>query len=285
MKLSKLLEATTITRPNHSILLYGPPKTGKTRLVGTSAKIKEFNRIIWIDLENGSETLLHMGLTEEELNKIELIKIPDTREFPRGCETILKMFSAKEDIKICNLHGKVNCIEPTCKTEDSYTVFNLRKLNHNDLIVIDSGSQLGDSALNMACLNKPLEFKPGWDEYGLSNKWLGDILSVIQQATITNFVVITHELIIEEEVNGVKKDKILPLIGTKAFCSKIAKYFGTVVYTEIKLNKHTAGSSSTYKPNHITGSRVNVKIEQSKELDMKSIFIEGGILKPDNVIT
>lgn len=281
MKLSQLLKASNQIKPNHSILLYGPPKTGKTQLVGTAAKIKEFDKIVWIDLENGSETLLHMGLTEEELDKIELIRIPDTRETPRGCETILKMFSSKEDIKICHSHGKVNCVEAECKSSDSFTVFNLRKLTHKDLLVIDSGSQLGDSSLSMACLGKPVEFKPGWDEYGLSNKWLGDILSVIQQATFTNFVVITHEMITEEEVNGVKRDKIFPLMGTKAFCSKVSKYFGTVVYVEIKMGKHTAGSSSTYKANHVTGSRVNVKIESSKELSMKAIFIEGGILKPE----
>lgn len=282
MKLTELLKASNLKKPNHSILLYGPPKTGKTRLVGTAAKIKELDRIYWIDLENGSETLLHMGLTEEEMGKIELIRIPDTRETPRGCETVLKMFSAKEDIRICSLHGKVNCVECKTNKEEGETIFNLRKCTHKDLVIIDSGSQLGDSSLAMACLGKSGDFKPGWDEYGLSNKWLGDILSVIQQATFTNFVVITHEMIVEEDINGIKKDKILPLMGTRAFCSKVAKYFGTVVYTELKLGKHAAGSSSTYKANHITGSRVNVKIENAKEPTMRAILIEGGILKEEN---
>lgn len=281
MKLTELLKASNLKKPNHSILLYGPPKTGKTRLVGTAAKIKELDRIYWIDLENGSETLLHMGLTEEEMGKIELIRIPDTRETPRGCETVLKMFSAKEDIRICSLHGKVNCVECKTNKEEGETIFNLRKCTHKDLVIIDSGSQLGDSSLAMACLGKSGDFKPGWDEYGLSNKWLGDILSVIQQATFTNFVVITHEMIVEEDINGIKKDKILPLMGTRAFCSKVAKYFGTVVYTELKLGKHAAGSSSTYKANHITGSRVNVKIENAKEPTMRAILIEGGILKEE----
>ena len=281
MKLTELLKASNLKKPNHSILLYGPPKTGKTRLVGTAAKLKELDRIYWIDLENGSETLLHMGLTEEEMGKIELIRIPDTRETPRGCETVLKMFSAKEDIRICSLHGKVNCVECKTNKEEGETIFNLRKCTHKDLVIIDSGSQLGDSSLAMACLGKSGNFKPDWDEYGLSNKWLGDILSVIQQAAFTNFVVITHEMIVEEDINGIKKDKILPLMGTRAFCSKVAKYFGTVVYTELKLGKHAAGSSSTYKANHITGSRVNVKIENAKEPTMRAILIEGGILKEE----
>lgn len=279
MKLSELSKAAQ-AKPNHSILLYGPPKTGKTRLVGTAAKIPEIERIFWIDLENGAETLLHMGLSPTELAKIELIRIPDTREVPRGCETILKMFSAKQEIQICDSHGKVNCVE--CQTPSKQftgTPFLLKNCTHKDLIVIDSGSQLGDSALAMACAGKPVEYKPGWDEWGLSNKYIGDILSVIQQAYYTNFVVITHEAIVEEEVNGVKRDKILPLMGTKAFCAKVAKYFGTVVYVELKMGKHVAGSSSTYKPNHITGSRVNAQIEKEKEPDMRTILVDGGILK------
>jgi hypothetical protein len=248
--------------------------------VGTAARIPEIERIFWVDLENGVETLMHMGLTEKEMEKVILIRVPDTREVPRGCETILKMFSSKQEIRICDSHGKVNCVE--CQTSDKKftgTSFLLKDCTHKDLIVIDSGSQLGDSALAMACAGKPVEFKPGWDEWGLSNKYLGDILSVIQQAYYTNFVVITHETIVEEEVNGVKRDKILPLMGTKAFCAKVAKYFGTVCYVELKMGKHTAGSASTYKANHITGSRVNAQIEKEKEPDMRTILVDGGILK------
>lgn len=280
MKLSDLAKASA-KRPNHSILLYGPPKTGKTKLVGTAAAITEINKIYWVDGENGAETLLHMGLTEEQLAKIVLYRIPDTRETPRFIETVLKMFSAKEPIIICDDHGRVSCVECQDKTSKKFTgeEFCLRNCTHNDLVVIDSGSQLGDSALNMACAGKPLEYKPGWDEYALQSKWLGDILSVVQAAYHTNFIIITHENIIEEEVNGIKKDKIMPLIGTKSFCSKVSKYFGTVVYVEIKMGRHSAGSASTYKANHITGSRLNVAIEKSSSLDMKAILIEGGIMK------
>ena len=280
MKLSALATAANLaaSKPNHSILIYGDAKTGKTRFVGTSAKIPEFDRIYWVDLENGSETLLHMDLSPEEMDKVELIKIPDTRETPRGCETILKMMSSKTPIKICAVHGKVGCVE--CEKADlPTTTFCLKDLTHKDLVVIDSGSQLGDSALAMACAGKPIEYKAQTDDWGTMGKYLGDILSTIQAAHFTNFVVITHTLIIEEEINGIKRDKIYPLLGTRNFSSRVAKYFGTVVFLELKMGKHAGGSSSTYKPNHTTGSRLNVKVEASKELDMRSIFIEGGILK------
>lgn len=281
MKLSDLAKRTAELKQksNHSILIYGPPKTGKTALVGTAAKIPELKRIFWFDGENGSETLLNMGLTDEEMDKVFLYKIPDVRELPRFGETVLKAFSSKTPIMICDLHGKVDCIECQDKTTKKFTgtSFCLKDCTHEDLIVIDSGSQLGDSCMNIACLGKPLEYKPGWDEYAIQGKYLGDILSVMQACANTNFVMISHLLVMEEEVNGVKRDKFYPLVGSKAFSAKVAKYFGTVVFTEIKLGKHAAGSSSTYKTDTITGSRVRASIEKGA-LDMQEILIKGGIL-------
>lgn len=272
----------TSPRPNHSILIYGPPKSGKTELAATAADIPEVKKIIWIDLENGAETILGMlklkRITEEGLAKIELIKLPDTRDNPVGIETMLKMFSTKANapVTICDKHGVVNCLACRQGTVFQGTRFCLPELTHNDLVVIDSGSQLGDSALAATCKGKDTMFKPGWDEYALVGKWLGDILSVIQQAHNTNFVVLTHEIALEGDD---KKDRFYPLMGTKAFSMKVAKYFGTVVYTHMNLGKHAAGSSSTYKSNVLTGSRVNATLEKAAALNMKEILIEGGILR------
>lgn len=269
--------ATKVQKPNHSILIYGPPKTGKTRFVGTAAELPEIKRIWWFDGENGLDTLLHMGLSPEAMSKVTAFRIPDTRESPRFVETMLKAMTSKVPIKICHAHGKVGCVE--CKAPEQSTEFCLSKCTHDELVVIDSGSQLGDSALNLACLGKDVTYKPGYDEYGACGKYLSDILTVVQASVYTNVVIISHEMVVEEEVNGIKKDKILPLIGTRTYCSKVSKYFGTVVYTEIKMGKHTTGSSSTYKANHVTGSRLNISTEKSKEEGMKAILIEGGILK------
>lgn len=260
---------------NHSILIYGPPKVGKTRLVGTAAKIKEINRIYWFDGENGYQTLLNMGLTEEELAKIELIRMVDTKQEPIMIETLLKVFSSKAPLNICEVHGRVDCAD--CKKQAKpFMQFHLGQCTHNDLVVIDSGSQMGDSAMNALCLGKDSKYKPGWDEYVPQMKYCGDILSVIQSASNTNFVVITHELAMEDDEG---KDKLVPLIATKSFSLKCAKYFGTVVYAHTKLGKHVTGSSSVYRNNVLTGSRLNVKMEISAESDMRTILIEGGILK------
>lgn len=269
--------ATSSSRRNHSILIYGDAKTGKTQFVGTVARIPEINRVFWIDLENGIETLLHMGLIEKELEKIIPICIPDTRDLPRGIETVLKMFSSKTPIAICTEHGKVGCVE--CPKEMERISFCLKDCTSSDLIVIDNGSQLGDSALAMACAGRDITFKPTFDEWGAQGKYLGDIMGVIQAAHFTNFVMITHSLVVEEDINGIKRDKIFPLIGTRAFSQKVGKYFGTVIYMEKKMGKHVAGSSSLYKTDTLTGSRLNIVIEKSKEMDMRAVLVEGGIIK------
>jgi len=281
MNLLELKKATARIQPNHSILIYSQPKMGKTRLAGTAAKINELNKIYWIDIENGSETLLNMGLTDEELSKIILIKIADTRDSPIAIETILKTFTSKVPLKICELHGKIDCAE-CVKAGNSFYSWHLEQCTHNDLVVVDSGSQLGDSAMAAACLGKPHMFKPTFDEYGMVNKWLGDVCSVIQQCKNTNFVVLTHEIALEDDEG---KDKLFPLMGSKPFSMRCAKFFGTVVYLHKKMNKHTGGSSSTYRADVLTGSRIGVAIENSKEPLMRDILIEGGILRSPNAET
>lgn len=279
MNLADLAKASSSLQTNHSILIYGPPKSGKTELAGTAAKIPAIKRVFFFDLENGAETLLRMGLTNEELAKVTLYKIPDIRDNPVGIETVLRAFSSRTPISICHAHGKVDCPSATCKVAGAFDIFCLTQCGHNDLVIVDSGSQLGDSALNATMKGKPFEYKAGWDEFNLSGKWLSDILMTAQQAQYTNFVFLTHEIAIEEDLNGVKRDKIYPLMGSKNFCMKVAKYFGTVVYTHIKMNKHTAGSSSTYKSDTITGSRLNVKTETSSNPTMHDILVMGGVLK------
>ncbi|MGE4259193.1 MAG: AAA family ATPase [Candidatus Babeliales bacterium] len=275
MNLADIAKAVAVVSQNHAILLYGPPKGGKTRLVGTAAKLPEVRRIFWFDIENGIETLLSMGLTEEEMQKIIVIKIRDTRDNPIAIETMLKALTSKKPVSICEMHGVVDCAE--CKKSGSPSIsWCLSDCTHNDLVVIDSGSQMGDSALAAACLGKPHMYKPTFDEYGMVNKWLGDITSVIQQCVNTNFVVITHEIALEDDEG---KDRIFPLMGSKQFSMKCAKFFGTVVYVHKKMNKHVAGSSSTYRVDVLTGSRIGAKIEDDKDMTMHSILVKGGVLK------
>lgn len=260
---------------NHSVLVYGEPKTGKTRFVGTAAEIPEVERIFWFDLERGGATLLNMGLSEAALKKITYFRITDTKQEPFGIETMLKALTAKTPIKICNLHGRVDC--PVCtKEKKNFTPFFLPELTHRDLVVIDSGSQLADSAMAASMLGKDTLAKPEWDNYGEQGRWLSDCLSTVQASKYCNFVVITHVLAVEDDE---KKDKLVPLMGTKTFSLKCSKYFGTVCYLFKKMAKHQGASGSTFRGDLMTGSRLNISIEKEAVLDMRALLIKGGVLR------
>jgi hypothetical protein len=269
------------TRPRtHAVLVYGAAKTGKTRFVGTAAKMASIKRIFWFDGENGAETLLSMGLTNEELAKVTLIQIPDTKEIPRFGDTLLKAFSLKNGAKvsICERHGAVACAFCTSKNFPSVE-FSLPTLTKEDLIVIDSGSQLGDSFMSKAVLGRDIDFKPTWDEYSLQGMWLSAVLSTVQAAEFTNFVMITHSITVEVDEHGIKKDVTYPLVGTKAFSTKVGKYFGHVVYLEIKQGKHVGGSSTTYKDNYMTGSRRNIAVESTKGgISIEQLLTDAGMV-------
>lgn len=272
-----------------SLLIYSAPKQGKTRLAGTIAKVPFIKRVSWFDLENGSDTLDTMvregTLTQDQAEKIMVYKIPDTKQVPMAMETLMKCLTVRTEHLICNVHGKIDCVICATKKEDGKTVdkitgdlFDIRDHGEEDVIVIDSGSQLGDSILNYYLRGKSQDYKPGWDEYGPQNLVLNDAFSIIQRAR-TNFIVCTHEVAVTREENDKEVDRYYPLIGTKNFSMKCAKYFTHVAYLEIKLGLHKGGTATDYRKDTITGSRAGWRLEDSKSLDLSVLFeqLRGGI--------
>lgn len=269
---------------SHAILIYGDSGCGKTRLAATAATIPALNKIYYIDLENGSDTILNMGLPDEALGKIQLYKICDTRKDPHAMSTMLKMFSAREDIVICEEHGRINCLECT-RAKKPTQIFNLTKMTHNDLVIIDSGSQLADCGVNALLKGQPEDAILQIQEWGTVNNWLKSILQTIQAGRYTNVVVLTHVLYDEEySGTGINKTlirtKIYPLMGTKTFSTQVGKYFGTIVHLEVKNKKHVGGSSTVYALNTQTKSRLGIKVENANEITMSEILVRGGIIKP-----
>lgn len=283
LSLSKAIKASGRPQNCASFLIYGDAKTGKSRLAATVAKVPWVKRVFWIDIENGTDTLLTMLekgiLKEEHAEKITVFKIPDTAQVPRAFETVTKMFTMKTDIMICDEHGRVNCRECAKKQglKEGFpgTPFNISKCTHEDFVILDSGSAFADSVLNYYCLGKGADYKPGWDEYNPQGETLKDVLLVVQAAH-TNFIVITHSLEIEYEENGKKESDTYPLMGTKNFSKRCAKFFNHVLFLEIKVGKHKGGSATTYKRNVLTGSRNDWRIEDQAELDLSVLFASIG---------
>lgn len=234
----------------HRVLVFGPPKSGKSLLAG---KLAEKYKLIWIDLENGYDTLYQ--LPKEWQENIDVISIPDSRNNPIALDAALKIFQGKE-VLICESHGIVNC--PTCRKEQA--TFNrvcLNEIGPDTVVVMDSLSQLSVSVMNKRLGADNLD-KAEWDDYDYQSKALDAVLSQIQQANY-NVVVISHEI---EAVLEDGKTKLVPIGGTRNNSRNVAKYFGTVVYAEVKNRKHAFGSSTAYAGNILTGSRSNVALEK-----------------------
>ena len=233
----------------HRVIIYGAPKSGKTKIAGDLA---EHFKLIWVDMENGHETLFQMP--EAWQDNIELINLPDTRSYPVAIETCLKMVKGK--VEICETHGKVSCM--ICKkAEADIVVVDLNSLDNTSVVVFDSLTQLTNSAISNITKNQPDDYKLNYDDWGNLGKLLDIFLSHIQQAGY-NVIVISHET--EAETEG-KKKTLVPVGGTKNFSRNVAKYFDHVIYAERKNKKHVFASSTGYATTILTGSRSGVSME------------------------
>jgi hypothetical protein len=250
---------------SHRVLVFGPPKSGKTQLAGSVALNPKLN-VLLFDLENGSDTLLK--LPPECHDRIEVISIPDTRGFPIAIETMLKVIKGGP-VDICELHGKVSCA--VCKSKSlPFTRVELNSLGPDTIVIVDSLTQLTNSSTAHITKAQPEDYKMEFDDWANLGKLMETFLSYVQQAPY-NIICISHETEVEME-DG--KQKLVPTAGTRNFSRNTAKYFDEVVYCEVKNKKHVAASSTTYANNVLTGSRTgNVLESKPGEASLVSIFL------------
>ncbi len=186
MKLSEKVVTST-----HRVCVFGGPKSGKTELVGNLSS--HFN-LLWFDLENGANTLLK--LPKEQQERIEIISIPNTKVFPVAIETMLKVITGAS-VAICVEHGKVSCA--ICKkVEASFESVQLSTLTPQTIVVIDSLTELANSAMAHITKNMDELYKPEWGDYRNQGTLMEKFLSQVQQAKF-NICCITHEAEVELE--------------------------------------------------------------------------------------
>jgi hypothetical protein len=247
-KLSSMQQSAT-----HRVLIYGPPKSGKTQLAGSLSSAFD---ILWFDLESGKDTLFKLPKAQQE--RIELVSLPDTRSYPIAIETMLKVIKGGK-VNICEKHGKVSCA--LCMKDSSpITAVELSALPTSTIVVVDSMTQLTNSAIAHITKAQPDDYKLQYDDWGNLGKLMDIFLSHVQQAGY-NIIVISHEVEAEQE-DG--KAKLVPVAGTRNFSRNSAKYFDEVIYCEVKNGKHVYGSSTTYANKIMTGSRTGMTLEKSE---------------------
>lgn len=243
------------------VLVYGPPKSGKSLLVG---KLAEYYNLIWFDNEQGWGVLKQ--LPEEWQSRINIISIPDSRIYPISAETWMKAIKGNA-VDICQEHGKVSCA--LCKKDNKeFERVELNTTPSNTIVVWDTLTQLSNSFIAHITKAQPDDYKMEFDDWGYLRILVEKFLSQAQIAGY-NLVCITHEEEVEFED---KKKKIVPVCGSSKSSRNTAKYFDHVVYTEIRNKKHVAGSGTDYGMNIVTGSRTGIALENSKEPNLLDIF-------------
>lgn len=246
---------------SHRVLIFGPPKAGKSLLAGKLSK--EFN-LIWFDFENGCDTLLQLPVEQQE--RIEILSIPDTRAYPIAIETALKVIKGLP-VEVCELHGKVSCA--VCKKNGAEVVaLSLNTLPLDTIVVFDSLTQLTNSVIANVTKNQPDDYKLEFNDWANVGKLMDMFLSQVQQAPF-HVVCISHETEVEME-DG--KQKLVPTAGTRNFSRNTAKYFDEVIYCEVKNKRHVAASSTLYNGNILTGSRTGSVLETQAEASLIPIF-------------
>ena len=223
-------------------------------------------------MENGHETLFK--LPREWQERIEVIDLKDTKEYPIAIETVLKLIKGKP-VEICNAHGKVSCM--ICKREerdteashsDLFVDLELNALEPDTIVIFDSLTQLTASAINNITKAQPDDYKMQTDDWGYLSKLIEVFAVTIQQARY-NRVVISHE--IEAETEG-KKRTLVPVAGSRNSSRNISKAFDHVVYCERKNKKHVFSSSTTDATNILAGSRTDAVVGAGDKPSLLQIF-------------
>lgn len=257
------------------VLVYGPPKSGKTALVGELAAAGF--QLHWFDCEQGIKTLMQESILPKEYRKnVHVFNIPDHRAYPIAIDVLRGLFKGGPK-RYCYTHGVHSCPictkDPSAKWSDT---IELSKFTDRDILVVDSWTQVSNSAANKVTLKawqKDDEYKMTFDDFRMQGMYLDEVLSKMQVSNI-NICVISHDVDVEKSES---KEKIVPVGGSRNFSKTMAKYFDSVIYLQVLNKKHSAYGDTTWSNTHLTGSRKEINLDAGKggEMSLLTLFKTG----------
>lgn len=259
----------TELKQNHTrrVLVYGPPKTGKTVLVAQLAE--HFDNVHWFDFDSGHSVLFNQSMVKPNLlDNMMIYTIPDNKDDPNALATALKVLRGGKT-NICHEHGRVNCM--ICKTQGKgFDEFHLQSLGPKDLVVFDALSTLWSSILAQVSAKEDDDYKFLQDDWGVAGKYTDMIMGFIKAAKHTNFVCISH--VLESDPKDKKPAQTFPQFGTRNFSRNLGKDFDDVIYCDVLNGKYIAASSGSWRMNIKTGTRSSVELEKQAKPELISLW-------------
>jgi AAA domain len=269
------LQALAVDNVTH-VELYGPPKVGKSVIAGILANYGF--RLHWCDLERGIKVLFGNDpkgkpwLTAEGRKNVNYLNIPDHQNYPIAITTLKEIVKGGMK-KVCFNHGAINCAKCAAIPGSAYSEIDLTKFTPRDILVIDSITQLGMSAINKA-VQKELQkqgenYKFEWDDYRVQGYALDNIFNMIQVMPV-NVICISHE--IDTEKDDKSPEKIAPAAGTRNHSKTASKFFDELVYCHIMNGKHRITNSTTFSSKVQSGGRSGLMLDALPELSILPLF-------------
>lgn len=260
----KLSSIDLTIAPKH-IVIFGPPGSGKTKL---ALALAEVYNIHMLSLEAGHTVGKQLPIAWQE--RINVIRIPDTRAAPVAMSTMLRLVKMGK-IHTCEAHGMNDCVVCVKNLGASWNDLDLATLTSNDIVLMDTSTQLTFSAMAHIGKGTDESWKPERDDWGKLKNYMETIFSFFQVAPF-NFICVSHDELSEME-DG-KSSKLVPSAGSSNFARNFAKYFDTVVFTEVKNGKHIFNTKTTYANNILTKDRFNFDFGKDNERGLLPLFQE-----------
>ena len=276
LELKAAIQEERITQAGRTTLIWGAPRTGKTRWALTIAKAPQIKKVFFLDFENGWETVIYAKDTEGnpyfsdvELAKIQVIRVMDLPDKPRAILTSEALFRNRHrTIRLDGTTGDFKGKEK--KAEDTDIVIEPSDWNNETAFVLDTIGQIGISALNEATNENP-DYKDIRKWYGGATTRLNNLFTMIQACpayVIACTHVLEREIVLATDKSGnptrIKTD-LYPLCLSKNYSMNVGRSFGSIIYRWIELNKFAHLSSPIKKSGIQAGARTGVDI--SADLD------------------
>jgi len=282
-QLRREIQAERVSQAGRTTLIWGPPRTGKTRWAATIAKAPQVKKVFFFDFENGYETIIYAKdkdgapyFTDEELAKIQVIRVVDLPDNPRAINTAEAVFRYRS--RTIRLDGETGDFKGKEKKPlDTDIIIEPSDWNNETAFILDTIGQIGISALNQAKLDKP-DARDNRLWYMAATNQLNNFFTTVQ-ACPAYVIACTHvlekEIVLATDKSGnptKTKSDFYPLCLSRNYSMNVGRSFGSIIYRYIELNKFAHLSSPTKKSGIQAGTRTGVDISTDLEATLPDVL-------------